>query len=542
MSLELPFMMTLERLWRAVSEHVVLLLVLLPALGACMTRLIGAQSIEGGRSIARANSWISLLLMLLVVAQFEVSPDGANDVWQMRSAISWVSLLNEKPSTELAAESQEETDGDAEQGRAAEPATPVRSSVTTAEFNRGDGVIRIAVGVDGIGLVFAVLVVATGFAVVRSVGPGRAEHLQLADVLFVESALLAVLTATDAVWLSVSLLLATGAMFALISRVGEPQRRVAATKFLRSQLLGTLMLMAGGIGLAVSCWWMSIRADRTLPLTFDLPTIIDRVPRLMMGSQAANDHWELTGSWLFFLITGGCLLRVPMPPFHPWLPAVAQQTERSTLALLIVGWIPTSFVLGLRLLVRVFELEMGQLGERVLIWCAVAAFGTACASIAVKEPRRRFVLLMLAATALCFGGLWTGSRSATQGAAALLAGTCSVGALSLLKRQSAASHHSERLLVGVGALLAIVPGGWCLLRNLLAYSGLWLWSFGTIAAACWSIASWPRGEERDAPEGSIGSLLPLVVAIAAIGLAPQVVLDVTSHVPAVAQEAPPVAE
>lgn len=527
-------MMNLERLWLAVAEHAVLLLVLLPVLGALMTRMVGAQSPEGARSVARANSWLSLVLLVIVIAQFDRRFVTPSDQWQMRSAVTWVRLPSAKLDTETVAASEEAVDGDAEQGRAEVASGP--STTQRADRSDENEAIRIAVGIDGIGLMFATLIVAVSFVALRHVAVGRDEHRRLADFLFAESALLAVLTATDAVWLSVCLLFATGAMFVLIARVGEPLRRVAAIKFLRAQLLSTLMLIAGVLGLCVSCWWMSIRATSTQPLTFDLPIVVERLPRLLLGAQAAHDHWELMGSWLFLLLAGACVLRVPIPPFHAWLPAVGQQADRSVLALFLVGWLPTSFVFGLRLLGRPFEAELGQLGERVLIWCSVAAFGMACASIGVKEPRRRFVLLTLAPLTLCFGGLWVGSQSAVQGAGLLLAGACGLGALTLLVDVPESQAKLKRVLFALLGIMVLVPGCWCLLRNLLAYGGLWLWTFGAVGAACWSIASWPRCSECEGTPSRLSFVLPLMAVLGVIALAPQVVLDLTSLSPGAADE------
>jgi len=444
--------------------------------------------------------------------------------------IPWVTLPNGNSQLPI-----EAADAEDEHSQAA---TSSRVSGSTAASH-----INIAVGIDGVGLPFVALVVVVCFAVVRMVEPSLGEHRSLSDVLLAQSALLGTLTATDAVWFSVCLLGAAGACFVLMSRTGGSLRRVAAAKFLRHQLLSGLMLSAAGLGLVVSCWWMSIRDHGALPLTFDLPTVLDRLPRLMLGSQAAHDHWELSGSWLFFLIAGGCLLRVPLPPFHPWLPAVAQQTERGTLALLLVGWLPTSFILGVRWLPRVFESELGQLGERVLIWCVVAACGMACASLRVDEPRRRFVLLILAPLTLSFGGLWIGSVSAVQGAVLLLAASCGVAACVLMLPSSVRGQSSLHLALRLLAIVAIGPGGWCLLRNFFAFAELRVWCCGTIAACVWSLAIWPQDANarpdrvNDFVTTERFHLLPLVVVLALIGLVPQAVLKaIAPSLPSVAKE------
>lgn len=517
-----------QNLWRAIGEHVVLMLMMLPALGAVMTRIVGPQSVEGARSLARANTWISVALLVVVVAQLALTDRVTIDGWYLRSTIPWVTLPlgHSRHPTEIA---------DAEDEHSPSTASSTSSDVAAASR------INIAVGIDGVGLPFVALVVAVCFAVVRAVPQRTGEHLSLSDVLLTQSALLGVLTATDAVWLSVCLLGATGTCFVLISRAGGAQRRLAAAKFLRPQLLSGLMLSAAALGLVVSCWWMSIRDEGTLPLTFDLPTVLDRVPRLMLGSQAAHDHWELSRSWLFFLIAGGCLLRLPMPPFHPWLPAVAQQTERGTLALLLVGWLPTSFIWAVRLLPRVFESELGQLGERVLVWCAVSALGMASASLVVRDINRRRVLLMLAPLALSFGGLWIGSASAIQGAVLLLAGTCGVGACSLLLPSNVHGQSGSHLALRLLAIIAIGPGGWCLFRNLFVSAELRVWCVGAVAACVWSLATWPHDEQPGLATASRSfrvdrlSLLPLVVVLMLIGWAPQAVLKV------IAPSLPPVA-
>lgn len=529
-------MMHFEQLWQAVRDHVVLLLILLPAFGAVAVRLVGPSNLAGARAIARSNAWASLVLVAISISQFQSTTDGTASTWQQRSAITWVRIAPNQHHEAAAASSEKPESA----------AAPIE--------------IRLAVAMDGFALPFVALIVAVSFAVVRDWSERHddscgASHLQLADALLAQSTLLAVLTATDAVWLSVCLLLATGATFSLLSRAGQSQRRLAAAKFLRSQLISAMMLVLGVLGLAVSCWWMSIRRETTAALTFDLPTIVDRLPRLGMATQAAHDHWELVGPWLFLLIAGGCVLRVPLPPFHPWLPAVAQQTERGTFALLLVGWMPTGMVLGLRLLATAFAPESSQLGDRVIVWCALSACGLSCASIAIKEPQRRFGALMLAVGAMAFGGIWVGSTSAVHGSLLLLAGASGVGALTLLMEPSwwsrsamddvrdwethlvgnSRDHEGRRLGLRLIALLATTVGTWCLLRNYFSIGGMRLAFVMTIGFVMWSVATWPSSEGRDNHDSEVSSfprrLIPIVVVLGVLGLWPQAVVNAVHSEP-----------
>ncbi len=540
-------MMHFEQLWQAVRDHVVLLLILLPAFGAFAVRMIGPSNLAGARAIARSNAWASLVLLAILVSQFQSTTDGSTSNWQQRSAITWVRIA---PSLEYE-----------EASAPSEKSTPAVAPIE----------IRMAVAIDGFGLPFVALVVAVAFAVIRdwserSDDSYNASHQQLADALLVQSTLLAVLTATDAVWLSVCVLMATGAMFSLLSRSGQSERRIAAAKFLRSQLISAMMLVLGVLGLAVSCWWMSIRRETTAAFTFDLPTIVDRLPRLGMATQAVHDHWELVGPWLFLLIAGGCVLRVPLPPFHPWFPAVAQQTERGTLALLLVGWMPTGMVLGLRLLATAFAPESLQLGDRVIVWCALSACGMSCSSIAIKDPQRRFGVLLSAVGAMAFGGIWVGSTSAVHGSLLLLAGASGVGALTLLTKpdwwtRSMASdrdgwethllsddgdHEAQRLGLKLLGLLATTVGSWCLLRNYFSIGGMRLAFVMTVGFVMWSISTWPHSNGRSNHSQSANlvsrRLIPLVVVLGVLGLWPQSVVNAVHSEPSDAAMAEPEAE
>ena len=97
-------------------------------------------------------------------------------------------------------------------------------------------------------------------------------------------------------------------MYFLIGMWGGPQREYAAIKFFLYTLFGSVLMLVGILGLYFTCG-----------KTFDILLIMERAPEaldgvLWWGMSAAKVIWVL----LFI----GFAIKVPVFPFHTWLPLV----------------------------------------------------------------------------------------------------------------------------------------------------------------------------------------------------------------------------
>lgn len=462
-----------------VLDHAVLLLVVVPAIGGLLVRLVGRLSIDGAQSIAQSNVWATLFLLGLIVANFKPLSDDESHSWQFESSIRLAAV----PFV-VAPESV-----DSEEPAPKPPKTTF---------------IRLAVGVDELALPFVVLLIVATFVAVFKITRERSRELndepqildgplnvpslfevRLADALWIESSILSVLTATDVVWLGFSSIIAVCCLARAIGRSQSDLAVSAAAKFLRSQLMSSILLLTSVVGLAVACAWMSIRRSSAAPLNFDLVQILDRLPTLMPGTQAAHDYWELMGPWLFLLLVGACVLRIPIPPFHAWWSATWESSDCETGTLIAVGWLPTGFVIAARWLPRVFLSETDQLGDRVLLWVLLAACGAALASLAVNNVTRRSGYLTMSVSVLAFGSLWIGTEDARNGAVLFLIGACTVVGITRF-----AALRWWQLLPLI--LTACGAGVWRLAPAYWDVSRLQIVTATTVSSIVLSLICWPR--------------------------------------------------
>ncbi len=532
-------MLALQQFLQTILDNVVLLLVLLPLIGAVLVRTLGRLSPEGACASAMTNVWASAGLALLMVANFSVESAETADaerrgpVWQMVSSIRWLSSEARESSgrsltTSATADGSSRTRESSAGDQATSSTSSARSLMTSATSK--DRGVRIELGIDGLGLLIVVLIVFVTLAAVSTVRADETRLLErLSGLLFVESALIAVVTAVDAVWLSFANLLATAAVFWLINLSGGPLRRLAARKFLRMQLASAVLLLAGVIGLAVSHWWMSIGRDGAGALTFVLPVIVQTLPKLAFATQAAHDFWMMHSYWLFLCLLGGAALRVPLPPFHHWWLDVADEADRRTTALLTVGWLPVGMLLIQRIVLPAFETSVQELGGRLLVGCGCGSLWIALSSLAMTSAARRLAAIVLVGSIAACGGLWAGTPATLSGALLLTCGLGGAAACIGLLRDDAVVG---RAIVDVSSLLllATFAGQWLLLQTWLSSGdGTGKWFLAALVLTTWTAIkspmhasssdgcwSWPRSKL---------AFMPLVVALLGLALLPQAIVS-----------------
>ncbi|MBW8485102.1 NADH-quinone oxidoreductase subunit M [Actinomadura sp. PM05-2] len=164
--------------------------------------------------------------------------------------------------------------------------------------------LRLHLGADGISLPLVVLTALLTFlcllyTVKHPPGDGRSVRLLVALVLVLEVGLLGTFTALDMIVFFVFFEVVLIPMYAIIAIWGGAARRAAATKFILYTLLGSGLLLAGMLLVAVNAG--------TLDLTQLARTHGAGVPRGV----------QLTA---FALMGLGFAIKAPMWPLHTWLP------------------------------------------------------------------------------------------------------------------------------------------------------------------------------------------------------------------------------
>jgi NADH-quinone oxidoreductase subunit M len=158
--------------------------------------------------------------------------------------------------------------------------------------------IQYAVGIDGISLLLVLLT--TFLPPLCVLGSWESIRTRLKAfmmlILLVEGAMLVVFTALDAFLFFMLWEVTMIPMYFMIVLWGGPDRVAAGLKYVIYSLAGSLLLLVGILGL-------SLQAG-----TFDIAML------------AEHEYSPQSQSWIFLALFLGFAIKLPMLPFHTWLP------------------------------------------------------------------------------------------------------------------------------------------------------------------------------------------------------------------------------
>jgi NADH-quinone oxidoreductase subunit M len=184
----------------------------------------------------------------------------------------------------------------------------------------GTSGIRFALGLDGISLcLFALtslLVITSIFSSWEPIKERAAAHYAL--MLALETGLLGLFASLDVVMFYVFFEFTLIPLFFLIGIYGGEERRWASIYFFLYTLAGSLLTLLGAIALVL----VYREYSTAHVLTFSIPELTNGLATLTW------DRWQApaTNSWLspqvliFLLLFAGFAIKVPLFPFHTWLP------------------------------------------------------------------------------------------------------------------------------------------------------------------------------------------------------------------------------
>lgn len=176
--------------------------------------------------------------------------------------------------------------------------------------------VRFALGLDGISLwlfvLTALLMITAVCASWESVTERPATHYAL--LLALETGLLGLFASLDVVLFYIFFEFTLIPLFFLIGLYGGQDRRKASVTFFLYTLAGSLLTLVGVIALVV------IHSQQTGVLTFSIPALTDGLAGMSWP------EWQRTTSLfspqvlIFLLLFAGFAIKVPLFPFHTWLP------------------------------------------------------------------------------------------------------------------------------------------------------------------------------------------------------------------------------
>ena len=245
------------------------------------------------------------------------------------------------------------------------------------------------VGVDGLGLLMVMLTaIVVPLALLVSGRVNDRVPLYHALVLFLQAGLFGTFTALNFfhwfLFWELSLLPA----FFLVRLWGGPQRAPAATQFFVYTMVGSVAMLLA---------FLAIFLATSQP---GVPGVLDFIALGKLAAQgelnpALVGHlgwFNLTGEQLSLVIFSGVLLgfavKVPLMPFHTWLPATYAEAP-SPVTMLLTGVMSKMGVYGfIRILLPIFPQQLNWV-LTLLMWLAVITIVfSACAAFAQRDLKR----------------------------------------------------------------------------------------------------------------------------------------------------------
>ena len=265
--------------------------------------------------------------------------------------------------------------------------------------------IEYFVGADGLSLLMILLsAVVVPMAMLASWRKEESAPLYYALILFLQAGLFGTFTALNFFHWFIFWELSLIPAFFLIRLWGGPQRSAAATQFFIYTMMGSIALL------------LSFLAIYQAVASFDFIRLgeLGRSGELASALAVKLGWYDLTAKQLAFVIFAGAFLgfavKVPVMPFHTWLP-LAYAEAPSPVTMLLTGLMSKMGVYGfLRILLPIFPEQM-RLVLTPLLWLAVVTivFGAA-AAFAQKDLKRTFAYSSINHLGYCLLGIFALAR------------------------------------------------------------------------------------------------------------------------------------
>lgn len=263
-------------------------MVLLPLLGAAL--VIAAARFGVGLDFIRRFVLVNVLatfaLSLAMVNKYDpakVDPQGQPQLLQMTYDAPWLGTPSQ-----------------------------VESSTAVTGPN-----IRFSLGVDGISLwliaLTALLMIPAVLVSWEAIHDRAAAFYAL--MLVLQAGMIGVFASLDIILFYIFFEFTLIPLFFMIGLWGGYDRRWAARKFFVFTLAGSVLTFLGLIFIVLA----HARMSDSSVLVFSIPQLIEEIPQLLLRGHNA-EFWNTVSPWIFLALFAGFAIKVPLFPFHTWLP------------------------------------------------------------------------------------------------------------------------------------------------------------------------------------------------------------------------------
>ncbi len=406
-------------------------LILLPLATAVVVMLL--RSAGAARWISLLGSLATLVVSLVMAAQFTtLRPVGESTGGPVQPRVefrhTWMTF----------------SWSDAEPSRTSAPDSPGGGPDGGRQVR-----LEFYLGMDGISLL---LVVLTALLMVSSVLVSwesiRTQACEFyACLLLLETGLLGAFCAFDLLLFYVFFEVTLIPLFFLIGIWGGPQRQYAAYKFFLYTLAGSVLTLVGLIALVLSV----LSRNETLCTPFAIPELA----RQLSGEEALPQYLQC---WIFLGLSAGFVIKVPLFPFHTWLPLA--HTEAPTAgSVILAGVLLKLGTYGfLRLCLPLLPDATLDLGVPLVATMAVIGivYGALC-SLAQQDIKKLVAYSSVSHLGFCMLGMFALNAEGISGSVLQMVNHgLSTGALFLLVGMIYDRYHT-RMMPDLGGLAARLP-------------------------------------------------------------------------------------
>lgn len=385
-------------------------MILLPGVGAVITLLMPDRRPELTRVVGYVASAATLGLAVYLLIQFDTGHSG----YQFVSSHSWMQALG----------------------------------------------IRWLLGVDGISLfmvALTTLLIPIGMLASANLEKPKAFTFWM---LVLEMSVIGVFLALDTIVFFVFFELVLVPMYFLIAGWGHGNRRYAATKFFLYTMTGSAFLFVGLLGVAF------LHQRATGQLTFDV--------RVLTAWSSTASSMSLTmAKWLFLAFAIGFAVKVPIVPFHTWLPDAHTDAPTAGSVVLAGVMLKMGTYGFLRFAIPMFPQAAVDLAPILLVLAAIGI--TYGAIVAAMQPNLKRIVAYSSVAHLGFVVLGTfalTSQGISGGLFTMLSHGLTTGALFLLVGMLYDRRHTYELSEFRGLWKAVPVFGGLFIAATFASIGL----------------------------------------------------------------------
>lgn len=351
------------------------ILTLVPLLGAMIVAGVGQEH----KRLARALAFITSLLSLAIAIGLWKSFDASSGLLQFEERHPWIPALG----------------------------------------------VDYRVAVDGLGLLMVLLTaIVVPMALVASWRIADRSQIYFSLVLFLQAGLFGTFTALNFFHWFIFWELSLIPAFFLIRLWGGSQRAAASTQFFIYTMIGSVALLLAFLAIFLATGKMDFTQLAEMGRSGELTAAL-----------STGLGWKLFGheflaSTMPRIIFLGALLgfavKVPLMPFHTWLPATYAEAPSGT-TMLLTGLMSKMGVYGfLRILLPIFPDQMQWLRTPLLALAVITIVFSACAAFAQRDLKRILAYSSINHLGYCLLGVFAVAGSggiailpATEKAAAL---------------------------------------------------------------------------------------------------------------------------